>query len=77
MNNSSAIAETTQPSTKRTMDHYKCSTEVLTMSFFGRFGGEVNDGTTKCPIRIHVLDQEIAKKLISFLSTCTFVFCVN
>jgi len=37
MKNSSAIAETTQPSSKRTMDHYKCSTGVLTWGFFLSF----------------------------------------
>jgi len=47
--NSSTIAETTQPSSKRTMKHYKCSTGVLTMRFLfflSHFGGEVNAGAT-------------------------------
>lgn len=45
--------------------------------FFNLFIREVNAEAIKRPIHIHVLDQEIVKKFVSFLSVCAFFFVVT
>jgi hypothetical protein len=79
MKNSSTITETTQPSSKRTMDRYTCSTGVLTMRcFFQVFLVEKSMlGQHNAQILFMYLTKKIVKKFFSFLSACTFIFCVN